>query len=188
MYGRVIEQKQIQGRGYRRPEGGSTPWQDISTQHRRAGVYIGGTFTDLIVVDDLTGDFVVNKTLSTPRNPSQASARATQPRSSPPRDFATASKSDVRVDGGLPGARGEFRIDHQAHAQPKTLFSVPPHACMHLNLPGGGGYGDLLERNPQAVLQDVIAGYVSIEAAERDYGVVIRYLGSEEQLVRLPKH
>jgi N-methylhydantoinase B len=59
---------------------------------------------------------------------------------------------------------------------------------VQLNLPGGGGYGDPQERDPQAVLRDVIAGYVSIEAAERDYGVVVRYLGSEEQLVRLPKH
>ena len=38
----------------------------------RAGVDIGGTFTDLIIVNDVTGDFVVNKTLSSPRDPSQA--------------------------------------------------------------------------------------------------------------------
>jgi len=39
---------------------------------RRAGVDIGGTFTDLIIVDDETGDFAVNKTLSNPQDPSQA--------------------------------------------------------------------------------------------------------------------
>ena len=38
---------------------------------------------------------------------------------------------------------------------------------------GGGGFGDPLERDPQAVLDDVIDGYVSLERAERDYGVVI---------------
>jgi N-methylhydantoinase B len=92
------------------------------------------------------------------------------------------------LEGGLPGACGEFKIDNQAHAQPKTLLSLEPQARVQLNLPGGGGYGDPLERDPQAVLEDVIAGYVSIKAAERDYGVVVRYLGSEEQLVRLPKH
>jgi hypothetical protein len=29
---------------------------------------------------------------------------------------------------------------------------------------------------------------VSLESAERDYGVVIRYLGTPEQLVRLSEH
>ena len=43
-----------------------------------AGVDIGGTFTDLIIVDDVTGDFVVNKTLSTPQDPSQAIEAALQ--------------------------------------------------------------------------------------------------------------
>jgi N-methylhydantoinase B len=39
---------------------------------------------------------------------------------------------------------------------------------------GGGGLGDPLQRSPEAVLEDVIDGYVSIERAEKDYGVVIR--------------
>jgi hypothetical protein len=34
----------------------------------------------------------------------------------------------------------------------------------------------------------MVSGYVSLESAERDYGVVIRYLGSPEQLVRLSEH
>jgi N-methylhydantoinase B len=38
---------------------------------------------------------------------------------------------------------------------------------------GGGGYGDPLERDPTAVLEDVRDGYVSIEGARRDYGVVV---------------
>ncbi len=38
---------------------------------------------------------------------------------------------------------------------------------------GGGGWGDPFRRDPQAVLDDVWDEYVSIEAAERDYGVVI---------------
>src|SRR5262249_42128801 len=40
--------------------------------HRRIGVDIGGTFTDLVVFDDATGSFAVDKTLTTPRDPSQA--------------------------------------------------------------------------------------------------------------------
>jgi len=37
------------------------------------------------------------------------------------------------------------------------------------------------------VLDDVVNGYVSIEAAAREYGVVIRYLGSADRLVRPPE-
>jgi N-methylhydantoinase B len=40
--------------------------------------------------------------------------------------------------------------------------------------PNGGGYGKPFERNPEAVLSDVLDGYVSAEQAETDYGVVIR--------------
>src|SRR6266568_5511329 len=40
--------------------------------HRRIGVDIGGTFTDLVVFDDATGSFAVGKTLTTPRDPSRA--------------------------------------------------------------------------------------------------------------------
>jgi N-methylhydantoinase A len=38
----------------------------------RIGVDIGGTFTDLVVFDDATGSFMVGKTLTTSRDPSQA--------------------------------------------------------------------------------------------------------------------
>ena len=38
---------------------------------------------------------------------------------------------------------------------------------------GGGGYGDPLERDVEAVREDVINGYVSIGQARQDYGAVI---------------
>jgi N-methylhydantoinase B len=38
---------------------------------------------------------------------------------------------------------------------------------------GGGGYGDPLERDPEAVRQDVLDRWVSIEAAGAEYGVVL---------------
>ncbi len=38
---------------------------------------------------------------------------------------------------------------------------------------GAGGYGDPLERDPARVLDDVLDEYVSVDAARRDYGVVI---------------
>jgi N-methylhydantoinase B len=38
---------------------------------------------------------------------------------------------------------------------------------------GGGGFGDPFEREPERVRADVVDGYVTVEAAERDYGVVL---------------
>jgi N-methylhydantoinase B len=42
---------------------------------------------------------------------------------------------------------------------------------------GGGGFWNPLERAPERVLADVRAGYVSLAAAEREYGVCIRLGG-----------
>jgi N-methylhydantoinase B len=44
---------------------------------------------------------------------------------------------------------------------------------------GGGGFGDPLVRDPAAVCEDVADGYVSVQRAERDYGVVIRVVDEE---------
>jgi len=43
----------------------------------------------------------------------------------------------------------------------------------YISWPGGGGYGDPLDRDPDAVLADVVDEYVSKEAARDLYGVVI---------------
>jgi N-methylhydantoinase B len=36
--------------------------------------------------------------------------------------------------------------------------------------PGGGGFGDPREREPERVLEDVLEGWVTYDAAARDYG------------------
>jgi N-methylhydantoinase B len=41
---------------------------------------------------------------------------------------------------------------------------------VRLETPGGGGYGPVAERDREAVARDVRLGYVSPEAAARDYG------------------
>ncbi|MBU8878495.1 hydantoinase B/oxoprolinase family protein [Bacillus sp. FJAT-29790] len=50
---------------------------------------------------------------------------------------------------------------------------------------GGGGLGDPLERNPLAVLEDVIDDYVSIERAKKDYGVVISEIDRDLDLFEI---
>ena len=42
-----------------------------------------------------------------------------------------------------------------------------------IEMMGGGGVGNPLERDPDLVLEDVINKYVSIESAREDYGVII---------------
>jgi N-methylhydantoinase B len=44
---------------------------------------------------------------------------------------------------------------------------------------GAGGYGDPLERDPARVLDDVLDEYVSVDAARREYGVVITDEGGD---------
>ncbi|WP_421083838.1 hydantoinase B/oxoprolinase family protein [Rothia nasimurium] len=44
---------------------------------------------------------------------------------------------------------------------------------------GGGGFGDPLERPAEEVLEDVIDGYVSVERAAADYGVVVSVIDAE---------
>ena len=52
---------------------------------------------------------------------------------------------------------------------------VPVHAgdLVSIQTGGGGGWGDPLERDPMQVSSDVFAGYVSMDASQREYGVVL---------------
>ncbi len=43
---------------------------------------------------------------------------------------------------------------------------------LSIRLPGSGGYGDPLERDPQQVGWDVLNGKVSLKSAKEDYFIV----------------
>lgn len=62
--------------------------------------------------------------------------------------------------------------DEEALAS-KSTTKLDPNDVVSVQTPGGGGYGDPLERDPQAVLEDVRDEKVSAEKAEEEYGVVI---------------
>jgi N-methylhydantoinase B len=56
------------------------------------------------------------------------------------------------------------------HGPQQNLF---PGDRLRIALPGGGGFGSPMERDPKAVASDVISGYVTADAALPDYGVVL---------------
>ena len=75
--------------------------------------------------------------------------------------------------GGKPGASGEVQLSDGGRPHPKSHYVLQPGQRVALKLPGGGGFGDPLERDPRRVVADVRQGYVSLESAERDYAVVV---------------
>ena len=77
------------------------------------------------------------------------------------------------LQGGQPGSPGRVSLSDGTQPHPKSHYSLQPGQRVILELPGGGGFGDPARRDPQRVRDDVRAGYVSSEAAARDYGVVI---------------
>jgi N-methylhydantoinase B len=89
--------------------------------------------------------------------------------------------------GGKSGAAGELVLDDGGRPNPKSQVDLDGGRAALLNLPGGGGYGDPFARDPELVRRDVIAGYVSPEAAAREYGVAVRFTGKQDELVRLPE-
>jgi N-methylhydantoinase B len=66
------------------------------------------------------------------------------------------------------------RRDGRAEELPsKILTHLDEGDTLQFFTTGGGGYGDPLARDPDRVLADVLDGRVSVEAARRDYGVVL---------------
>lgn len=81
------------------------------------------------------------------------------------------------IFGGYP-ARGLKLIYNQGRPDEREIIRIHELAMkkgdtLTILMPGGGGYGNPLERDPEAVLRDVEIGYVSLKSAQEDYGVVI---------------
>ncbi len=74
--------------------------------------------------------------------------------------------------GGKPGAKARFLVNG-IPGNPFGLTQLKPGDVVIIDSAGGGGYGNPLERDPEMVEQDVLEGYVTIEKAKEDYGVLI---------------
>lgn len=82
------------------------------------------------------------------------------------------------IKGGRWGAPG-YSVKNVGTPEEEAVYfsrdAVPVKAgdAMRLVTPGGGGWGDPLERDVEAVQIDVVRKLVSSENAERDYGVIL---------------
>ena len=73
-------------------------------------------------------------------------------------------------EGGKEGGRTRFTLDDGTVMRGKGKQLIPPDRIAVLDLPGGAGYGDPKERDPELIRRDLRRGYISPEAARRDYG------------------
>ena len=87
------------------------------------------------------------------------------------------------IEGGLPSRPHGLWMEYEGKRDfLGAVFSdvpVAPGTRFWRGTAGGGGYGDPLKRDPRKVVTDVEDEYVSIERAEKDYGVVIKVLDPE---------
>jgi len=88
------------------------------------------------------------------------------------------------VLGGKPAAMDRFTYqqDDGYHTPPMVSkmvgIKIKKGQRLHLETPGGGGYGPPEERDPQAVQRDIALGYVDQASAEADYAVAFKDNGS----------
>jgi N-methylhydantoinase B len=72
--------------------------------------------------------------------------------------------------GGGPGGAGRLSLASGQVLKAKGLSVVPPDDRLIVEMPGGGGLGPAAERDPEAIRRDIRMGYLTPEAARRDYG------------------
>ena len=84
-------------------------------------------------------------------------------------------------DGGGPGGNGRLWLESGEELRSKGFQTIPAGGRLIVEMPGGGGYGDPMTRDPEEVATDVRLGLVSAEAAETDYGVVLTKAGAVDE-------
>ena len=77
------------------------------------------------------------------------------------------------IQGGSPGGAGAVRIVDGDALHPKRQQRIPAGERVLLDLPGGGGFGDERERDPDQVVRDVTDGLFSVERAREVYSVAL---------------
>jgi N-methylhydantoinase B len=74
------------------------------------------------------------------------------------------------LGGGGPGRSGVALLNgRELEAFPP--IRLQPGDVVELRLGGGGGFGPVTERARDGIARDIVLGYVTVEGAQRDYGV-----------------
>lgn len=77
----------------------------------------------------------------------------------------------IGLQGGKEGAKVGILLSDGTRPHPKSRSGLNPGERLIMRYGGGAGYGDPRERDPEAIRRDVKNGYVTAEAAKRDYGI-----------------
>jgi N-methylhydantoinase B len=72
---------------------------------------------------------------------------------------------------GRSGAPGS--LTGSSSLRPKSTNILRKGDWIRLELPGGGGFGHPWQRHSDQVRQDVLEGYVTVDAARAEYGVAL---------------
>ena len=96
-------------------------------------------------------------------------------------DFDRAKFPPWGLYGGKDAPAGHGEVERPGEAPisgSRVALQVPAGTVVRATNNGGGGWGEVLERDLDAITWDVRQGYVSRAAAERDYSVVFAADGS----------
>lgn len=76
-------------------------------------------------------------------------------------------------DNGCSGSKGRISLASGEVLRNKGFQAIPKGERLIVEMPGGGGYGDPMTRDADAVADDVRAGFIDTATAEKDYGVIV---------------
>ncbi len=87
--------------------------------------------------------------------------------------------------GGRSGSTARYCLDPDGDEPvdlgSKRQVTLDPGDVVSVQTPGGGGYGDPFDRDPDAVRRDVVNGTVSVDHAREAYGVVVDESGEVDE-------
>jgi len=115
------------------------------------------------------GGFGVNYAIRVRRGPARASMVMDHGRTGPLGALGGAEGGVNKVAVEIAGR--QYRPPHLSKDQD---IQLSPGDCIRVSTPGGGGYGDPLQRDPAKVARDVARGYYSRDEAELRFGVRFR--------------
>lgn len=81
------------------------------------------------------------------------------------------------IFGGQPGHKAKFTIyrgDQKIELESKETRMLQGGDVLSFQLSGAGGYGDVSERETWRIEDDLADGYITVDCAQEDYGVIIK--------------